>query len=247
MAKRWRDTEWSTVLFWVFGALVGVGGGLLAIWADSSDGNQDAWREIGGALLAGAVLALSVTAYQELLENRRHENDRKLAKQAAIDSKRRELDFEMITLILLDAAVERDYANRDFLRSMQKQAVQQSGRRQNFGARPVTQPFNREPDKLQDHLRRAATIAELLGEGQIRQASRSYASFTSSIRKIPSPSDPEEAIDLWRDKRMEETDLWVSLWDVADDYHARHYPTLRRQWAEPTGSDLTEQAGPEGT
>ncbi len=78
---------------------VAVAGLVLALWADDGASNSDAWREVGGAVVSGAVLAGLVVWFEDRREDQREMIASDRADVAAAEAWQREIDIRLVTLI----------------------------------------------------------------------------------------------------------------------------------------------------
>lgn len=96
--------------FGVYIAVVGLVGFGLAIWADATDvdgGYRDAAREMGGAIVSGAVLAGLVVWFEDRREDQREETAEQRADTAAAEAWKREVDIRLLTVVRTDLMLAR--------------------------------------------------------------------------------------------------------------------------------------------
>jgi len=98
-------------------ALVGAIGLAIALQADQGAGNRDAWRELGGAVLSGAVLAGLVVWFEQKREERREKRNVQREDEAAQRAWRREIDIRFVGTVRTDLALGRIQKLAEFERN----------------------------------------------------------------------------------------------------------------------------------
>lgn len=87
--------------------LVAALGLTLAVWADEADGDRDAWREVGGAVVSGAVLAALVVWFEDRREDEREQLAERRSDAAAQAAWRREIDIRLVGVVRTDLSAGR--------------------------------------------------------------------------------------------------------------------------------------------
>ena len=125
-----RASKTSTVSRWLAVPLIGLLGvcGLaLALWVDRpgvepDDGYMDAWRQVGGAIVAGSVLAAVVVWFEDRRDDQRAEREEVRADEATRKAWRREIDVRLQSVVRTDL----DQGRREWLAALEADTEERS-------------------------------------------------------------------------------------------------------------------------
>ena len=215
------------VLFIVLAVAIAVAGLWLAFAADASDGDVEARREIGGALISGAVLAFLVTGYQELLDRAREKTQDHRDEENALRAVRRELDLRLFTLVAGDILNSRDWA-------ASYATARASAVERNVVLRNVVDYGMR--TSCLDALKRGQALAgmldveyfDLLGDYRVFLQELPLSSKPAHLQKEPK----EEREAFWRAQVQRDNELWGAILKKSIAYQREHYPTSLADGAE---------------
>ena len=238
-ASRWQQPVWGPITLAEAGVFVLAIAilclGVVLAWtadvpldlrSESEDQNLDARREIGGGLVAGAVLAIVVLIFEELREIGRESRAVVRDRKASIEAFRRELDLELISLVVLDGRLARANWSTTYL--YMKIQIAQNGNHPNRRLPPLAKKI-----PLMEAMNRAGIVANLLDQKQL--ASRIVKARAKSYSVTTDPPPGKDPLAYWQEFLREEDALWLSLFDEMQAYQRARYPELGE--VEPLDSE----------
>ena len=221
LASAWSSLI-STLKFlkvhWIFIALVVVvslfGGGL-AVVADPAMRNENALREIGGAILAGGVLALLVAIYEARLDGvrdareRERENSRIQREKDDFGRQMRQRWVEqLINLVVVESVKERNQANLLFAIDKFKAA---SSALADGTANIGVQRHLDAHQKLVTALSQAETLAKLVDAEEVSDLANDYLFWTLSFAASCTSKEMSEQAKCWQKKSSDDNEKWKEL------------------------------------
>lgn len=218
-----RSVRWG----WFYGAiallaLLGLG---LAVAADSpvfdaTDPYVDAAREVGGALVAGAVVALAVVWFEERREDERIEREERRDDQAARRAWQREVDVRLVTIMRSEISAQRPRQLRDA-----KEDHQHTLNPSPLGINPRTiglrDVAGRRP--FWDAVDEAEALVSFLRDDRLTEAIAGWAGLLSRVEDVS--DDTHYTRNMFEHALEMEAGAWDELTAALDDYIDQRYPT----------------------
>lgn len=196
---------------------------------DSMDPDfADAIREVGGALVAGAVLAGLVVWFEDRREDERVEREieRDDRRDAAADARerlaarrawQRAIDVRLVGLLRTDVAIGRTR----WLRSMRKRRDEaKKPKTSAFVAAPLQLPDTSVP-RFWEHVTEAHELVQFLRHERLTDSWERWDGTTDDLDGAPKTADADVVARLM----AAETDAWEALLATVDVYIDEEYPT----------------------
>lgn len=215
----------SRALNWQFVTLillVGVMGAAGAVWADLTDdsgGYRDAVREIGGAVVSGALLAMLVVWFEQRRDNERIQREERRDELAAAQAWRREFDIDLFRGVLHDLQRTRETVRRGCKR-MYDCAVSNERRNQGSTAKlpAVADPANSPVHKVHAVVDDLTVICELLQIFELGGAIRDWEESFDGRPK--SQSEALVGQEKWAEA---EEARWLRVVALLDEHRRKTY------------------------
>lgn len=237
----------SSVLRWfplIVGLLIAAGLAISLI-ADRPSSSElryaDAWREIGGAIVSGAIVAGLVLWFEERREDQRVDREERRDDEAAKLAWRREIDIRLISIVFAELDGQRsqwinegqDDVDRLAERERRRQVDRGpliSGPLTSFGTRSVRENSGR---SMRDMSYEIDSLLWFLREEDLDAAWGQWSEAWSTYIDVPRSDwaidehggiSVEEILDLHTRTASAEVEAWESFLSALESYRDTKYP-----------------------
>lgn len=215
--------------FLILDGLIVVAGVVIALYADRPSDDAldyaDAWREIGGALVAGGVVAGVVLWFEELREDERVGREVQRDNRAETKAWRRELDIQLIRLV----NNELEFARRPWIYHVGVRALHPDG----LTSDPAE--WQSTVDDFTEQIAAVTTVLAFLRDEDLdecwnvwRRAAHVYQ-YGKPSNPLQSPPElgggvnPRSGDELFLSEVDEQAE-WDAFLQQVDRYRDMHYP-----------------------
>lgn len=238
------------IAFVVLVIAIAVAGTVVALVAATQAGEPttrwDAWREIGGALVSGAVLAGVVVWYEERVDRRRAKREEDRDEAAAVAAWTRDIDLQMLKIVRHSLAVER----RKFL-------LKVSNHQKNLEGILETTPqtstsvgpphgIGQEMAQITELTNEAIALARMQAQPALRKLLQAWLHVAIQIplAKVKGHEEISDRLEHLKPLVTQENALWGGLEKAFRAHQEDRYPTsaLENSWLLALGHKAADSS-----